>query len=268
MAEFAGKAAFVTGGSSGIGSAAAQLLAERGARALRWQASTPHEVDAAARRVRGRGVTAVLGAPSTSPTRTPCAPLVDRAADEFGGLDVVVTAAGVQRYGTAESTTAAEWDEVLRVNLTGAFLTVHHALPHLRRAAAARSSSSRRSRRIATQTQVAGYTTSKSALNGFARSVAVDEAPYGIRANAVCPGSVDTPMLRAAARRFSDGTDAGGDRLIERVGADASAGTGGASGGGRRGDRVPGERRGRVSSPASAVPVDGGLLAAAGVVLP
>ena len=62
---------------------------------------------------------------------------------------------------------------------------------------------------LATQTDVAAYTATKGALNALARSMAIDEAAHGVRVNAVCPGSVDTPMLRHSAGLFSDGTPDG-----------------------------------------------------------
>ena len=116
----------------------------------------------------------------------------------FGRLDIVVNSAGVQRYGTLESTSEEEWDEVLDVNLKGAFRVAKAAIPALRETrgnivmvASVQS--------FATQRNVAAYTVSKHGLVGLARSAAVDYAREGIRVNAVCPGTVDTPMLHWAA---------------------------------------------------------------------
>ncbi|HEX8496884.1 MAG TPA: SDR family oxidoreductase, partial [Actinomycetales bacterium] len=132
-------------------------------------------------------------------------------------LDMVVTAAGIQRYGTAAMTTGEGWDEVMAVNVKGAFLVVKHAVPHLRETAGSVVLISS-VQAFVSQNDAAAYGASKAAINALARSVAVDEARHGVRANAVCPGSVDTPMLRASARQFSDGTDAGEQRLIEQWG--------------------------------------------------
>jgi NAD(P)-dependent dehydrogenase (short-subunit alcohol dehydrogenase family) len=94
------------------------------------------------------------------------------------------------------------------VNLTGAFLAAKAALPQLRerRGAIVLVSSVQA---FVAQGGAAAYVTSKGAINAFARSLAIDEARFGVRANVVCPGSVDTPMLRTSARQSSDGTVAG-----------------------------------------------------------
>jgi NAD(P)-dependent dehydrogenase (short-subunit alcohol dehydrogenase family) len=130
---------------------------------------------------------------------------------------VLVGAVGIQRYGTAAETTRALWQEVLDANVTSALDLVAAAIPALRerRGSIVLVTSVQA---FVTQTGVAAYTASKGAVNALVRSIAVDEARHGVRANAVCPGSVDTPMLRASARRFSDGTDAGADALVREWG--------------------------------------------------
>ena len=102
--------------------------------------------------------------------------------------------AGIQRYGTAADTTPDAWDEVLDVNLRGAWLFARALLPQLvaSRGACVLMASVQG---LATQENVAAYTVSKHALIGLTRSIAVDFAADGVRANAVAPGSVNTPML-------------------------------------------------------------------------
>ncbi len=196
MDEFHGKVAVVTGAFGGIGRAVAVLLAARGADVVAADVGGPPADD-------GGIVNVNADVTDDDAVRR----LVGDAVARFGGLDIVVAAAGIQRYGTAGDTTPEEWDDVLAVNLTGVFRTVRHALPYLRRRPGASIVVVSSVQAFAPQTGVLAYSTSKGALNAFVRSVAVDEAPHGIRTNAVCPGSVDTPMLRAAARRFSDGSD-------------------------------------------------------------
>ena len=213
MSDLTGKVAVVTGGSSGIGLATAAVLAEQGAR-VTICGLIHGEVNAAVAELAAAGHR-VHGVVADVTDERAIAALMDDTVARDGGLDILVTAAGIQRYGTAAETTEPEWDEVISVNLTGCFLAVKHALPAMRERGSGSVVIVSSVQAFVTQTGVAAYTASKGALNAFARSVAVDEATHGIRVNTVCPGSVDTPMLRMAARRFSDGSDEGERRVIE-----------------------------------------------------
>lgn len=194
-AEFAGKVAFVTGGAMGIGGAVAELLAERGARVAIVDRAEK-EGKALAETIGKRGGSAIYIAADVSKADNVNAAVV-LAVKEFGGLDVVSNNAGIQRYGTAETTSEAEWDEVMSVNLKSVYLVCHAAIPHLKKTKGAIVNMAS-VQGFATQKSVFAYTTGKAALVGLTRSLALDLAGDGVRANAVAPGSVDTPMLRWA----------------------------------------------------------------------
>lgn len=194
-AEFAGKVALVTGGAMGIGGAVAELLAERGAQVAIVDRAEK-EGRALAEVIRARGGKAIAIAADVSRAADVNA-AVERTVREFGGLDIVSNNAGIQRYGTAESTTEPEWDEVMNVNLKSVYLVCHAAIPHLKKAKGAIVNMAS-VQGFATQKSVFAYTTGKAALVGMTRSLALDLAAFGVRANAVAPGSVDTPMLRWA----------------------------------------------------------------------
>jgi NAD(P)-dependent dehydrogenase (short-subunit alcohol dehydrogenase family) len=111
-------------------------------------------------------------------------------------------------------TDVATWDEVFAVNVRGAFLAARAALPHLRQSGHGSIVVISSVQAHGTQTEVPAYAASKGALDALVRAMALDEARRGVRVNAVCPGSVDTPMLRASARRFSDGSPEAEDEVI------------------------------------------------------
>ena len=119
-------------------------------------------------------------------------------------MRVVVNSVGIQRYGTAESTEVDDWDQVLKVNLRTAFLLAKFAIPHLRAGGGGALVNIASVQAFATQTNVVAYTASKAALVGLTRALAMDHAHENIRVNAVCPGSVQTPMLSAAASLFAE----------------------------------------------------------------
>lgn len=263
--EFAQKSALVTGGSSGIGRAVAAMLCERGADVV-ISGLDDGELDEAVADLDSRGQGSIGGLAADVSSDEQVDGLVEHAVQTHGGLDIVVTAAGIQRYGSAADTTTAEWDEVLDVNLRGCFLTVRSAVPHLRARGGGSVVVISSVQAFVSQRGVAAYVASKGGLTAFVRSLAVDESSNGIRANAVCPGSVDTPMLREAARLLGGDAEAGA-RLIENWGASHPLGRV------ARAEEVAevvaflaGDRASFVTG--VALPVDGGLLASAGVVLP
>lgn len=193
--EFSGKAAIVFGGAMGIGEAAARMLLERGAMvtvadvkpevALAWLSSTPGADLAHA--------VACNVADRNDPAKAVAAHL-----ERFARLDVVVDSAGIQRYGNLETTSEEGWDELMEVNLKGAFRVAKACIAELKKTkgsmvmvASVQS--------FMTQQNVVAYTVSKHGLIGLVRSSAVDYAKDGVRINAVCPGTVDTPMLHWAA---------------------------------------------------------------------
>lgn len=264
--EHTGRVALVTGGSSGIGRATAELLAARGA-AVAVSGLDGPGVDETVKAITAAGGTA-LAVPADVTDGDAVAEAVRRTVDRFGALDALVTSAGIQRYGTVGDTDDTTWDEVFAVNVKGAFLAARAALPHLRRSTTGGAVvvvSSVQAR--ATQSGVAAYAAAKGALTALVRSMAVDEGPFGVRANAVCPGSVDTPMLRRSAELFSDGSEASAHRLLADWGRSHPLGR--IAEPREVGEVIAflaGPRAGFVSG--ADIPVDGGLLAALPVTLP
>ena len=184
--RFDGKVALVTGGAMGIGAATAQLLGELGASVAIL------DLDAA----RGEATVAEIQQQGHRSAFYACDvgsaeavnDAVQQAEARFGAVHLLVSNAGIQRYGDVVSTSVEQWDETLRVHVQGCFLTVRAAVPAMLRAGGgALVVTGSVQTYTAVQNSVA-YVTAKHALLGIVRSVALDYAPRGIRANCVLPG--------------------------------------------------------------------------------
>jgi NAD(P)-dependent dehydrogenase (short-subunit alcohol dehydrogenase family) len=199
MGQLAGKIAIVTGASSGIGRAAAELFAAEGAKVV-VAARSAAALDELVAYIERRGGEAAALAGDVRDEALARA-LVDTALRRFGGLDVAFNNAGAVGDASPVPQIAADaWRETLEVNLTGAFLGAKHQIP----AMLARGGGSI----VFTSTFVGpavgfpgmgAYAASKAGLVGLARVIAAEFGAQGIRANALLPGGTDTPMGRAVA---------------------------------------------------------------------
>lgn len=197
MTDFQGKSVLVTGGSFGMGFACAERFAQGGAKVLivSNDEASLHEAAAAI----GPQATPILGDVRDA---SAMAAAVKQAVERHGGLDVLACCAGIQRYGTVEDTLEETWEEVFAVNVKGVFLASKYAVPAMRAGGGGAIVALSSVQAFASQNNVAAYTASKGALNALVRAMALDHAPDNITVNAVCPASVDTPMLRRSADLF------------------------------------------------------------------
>ncbi|HRK29571.1 MAG TPA: glucose 1-dehydrogenase [Tepidisphaeraceae bacterium] len=122
---------------------------------------------------------------------------VKRAIDVYGDISYLINNAGIQTYGTCADCTEDEWDRTMNINLKSAFLCSKACIPSMQKNGKGVVINLSSVQAFVSQNQVAAYTTSKTAMLGLTRSIAADYAP-AIRCVAVCPGTVDTPMLRGS----------------------------------------------------------------------
>jgi NAD(P)-dependent dehydrogenase (short-subunit alcohol dehydrogenase family) len=209
MAEFSGKVAIVSGGARGIGRAAARKLAGEGASVVICS-DREEQVEETVTALREEGLE-VRGVRADVTSSADMKKLMDLASETYGGVDVLVNSAGVQRYGTVVETEEEVWDEVLDVNLKGVYLASRYAIPEMRKRGGGAIVNLSSVQAFASQAGVAAYTASKGGINALTRAMALDHAEENIRVNAVCPASVDTPMLRWSADLFK------GDKSVEET---------------------------------------------------
>jgi NAD(P)-dependent dehydrogenase (short-subunit alcohol dehydrogenase family) len=200
--DLKGKVAIVTGGAMGIGEPAARKLAAEGAAVAVLDSNREAGAKTAVEIANSGAACEFFACDLSNASETSRA--VDAVVAKFGHIDVLVSNAGIQDYGDVLTTTEQAWDRLLGVNLKGCFLISKFAVPHmLKRGNAAIVVVGSVQSMTAVSNSVA-YVTAKHGLLGLTRAMALDFAQKGIRVNCVCPGSIDTPMLRWAANLDPD----------------------------------------------------------------
>jgi len=212
MARLSGKIAAVTGGASGIGEATVRRFVAEGAKV----AFADRDVD------RGKRVAAELGATALlveahMEREAAAAAFVQHAADRFGRLDVLVNNAGIRMYHTVVEASAESWDEILGVNLKGYAFCAKAAIPLIRQGGGGSIVNVASVRSVTSVGKTTQYDTTKAAVAGLTRGMAVDHAADRIRVNAVCPGPIFTPFHEKRTRELG--------RTLEQYREDAAKST-------------------------------------------
>lgn len=189
-----GKTAIVTGAGRGIGEASAIRFAEAGASVVcvDIDGETAEQTASTIEGQGGRAVAVHADIASDEGNRR----MVETAVERFGGLDALHANAAIQVLGPLESTTPEEWDRLHAVNLRGVFLGAKHAIPALRRRGGGAIVITASLLGIVGDPDLAAYGAMKGGLRSLCRSMATAYGPEGIRVNTICPGDVETPLLK------------------------------------------------------------------------
>jgi 3-hydroxybutyrate dehydrogenase len=192
--RLAGKSAYITGAASGIGNAIAELFAKEGAR-IAIADLNQAAADAAAAAIVATGGEAIgLAVDVTNEAQVDAT--VDQAANRLGGIDILISNAGIQIVKPLVDFSFTDWKKLLAVHLDGAFLTTRAALRHMYKQGRGGSviyMGSVHSKEASVLK--APYVTAKHGLEGLAKVVAKEGAEHGVRANVICPGFVRTPLV-------------------------------------------------------------------------
>lgn len=201
MLDFSNKVAAVTGAGLGIGRATALAFAAYGAKVAVIDLSE-NDADAVVKEITSAGGEAIALKADVS-NENQVIELMQTIENKWARLDVLVNNAGIYLQKNAESTTLKEWNRVIDVNLTGAFLCSREAVRLMKKAQGGVIVN------VASEAGLVGikgqvvYNVSKFGMIGLTKSMAVDEAPL-IRVNCMCPGTTFTPLVESALNRSSD----------------------------------------------------------------
>ncbi|MBV9546777.1 MAG: glucose 1-dehydrogenase [Chloroflexi bacterium] len=210
---FTGKVVVITGGALGIGRATAIEFGREGASVAIADVNEAAGREASAA-IQAAGGQAHLAVADVS-RAADCERVVRQTVERFGGLDVLFNNVGIQpqeSYRTIEDTPEEMWDRILDVNLKSYFLMSKYALPEIRRRGGGVIVNTASVQGLQSQKGVGAYAASKGGVLSLTRQMALEYAAEGIRVLAVCPGTIDTEMVRASAAREPDGVEAALDR--------------------------------------------------------
>ena len=185
----------VTGAGRGFGAVVAELLARHGARVVVCDVDAS-SAGATAERITGEGGEAFAVRVDVS-SPADAERLAEFAVEHLGGIDVLVNNAGISSAGTVCEVTPDDWDRVMAINLKGVYLCSRYAVAHMARSGGGSIVCIASASGVIGQEAQVAYNVSKHGVIGLVRCMALDHAAEGIRVNAVCPGTMRTPMLEA-----------------------------------------------------------------------
>ncbi len=192
MLRLEGKVAIITGAAAGIGQGTAELFAEEGAKLVLVDRDA---VGLEAERVKIAAINPdVRVVAGDVALRSTAEAAVNLAVSEFGSLDILFNNAGIMTYGDFTEVTEDGWDTLQKINIRGIYLFAHAAIPQMLKQGRGAIVNTSSVMGWLTEPGYEAYTTSKAAIIGFTKALAVSYAEHGIRANAICPGWVDTPL--------------------------------------------------------------------------
>ena len=196
--DLSGKVTIITGGASGIGKAIAEGCAEAGARAVVIADPNRNEADRAAEEIGARTKAKVLSIPTDVTDEKQVTELVERTVADFGAVDILVNNAGICPVVDWDDTDLASWNEIMNINLTSMFICTKAVVPHMRAKHYGRILYiSSMGGLVGSFIAHVGYGVSKAGVIALMKSVAKGFADDGILANAICPGSIDTPLTNS-----------------------------------------------------------------------
>jgi NAD(P)-dependent dehydrogenase (short-subunit alcohol dehydrogenase family) len=213
--SLAGRRALVTGAGSGIGEASARLLAAQGAAVavldVREDAVGRVVAELAAEGARVVGCGCDIG------SEAGVAEAVASAAGRLGGLDIVVASAGIARPGSTASLSLDDWETVIRINLTGTFLTLRETLPLLADGGGGAAVTIGSVASLVAAGSAVCYDASKGGVLQLTRAVAAEYADRGVRVNCVCPGMTETGLAANTQALYGNVVPGAGPRTSERT---------------------------------------------------
>ena len=199
-----GKRALITGSTQGLGLATAQRLAAAGCHVLLNGFGDQQAITTIQRDIETRCGVRAMYSPADLRNPDDIERMIAQATEGLGGFDIVINNAVVRHAGPVESLSASHWDEAIAVNLSSAFHTIRLTLPGMKQRNWGRIVNVSSIYGLTAAPNRVGYVTTKTALIGLTRAVALETTGYDITCNAVCPGTSSTPVHEASLARLME----------------------------------------------------------------
>jgi 3-hydroxybutyrate dehydrogenase len=193
--QLKGKVAVITGSTSGIGQAIAEVFAREGASIMLNGFGDKAAIEAQRARLEKLSGAKVLYDAADMAKPAEIEAMVKRAATELGGVDILVNNAGIQHVAPIDEFPPEKWDAIIAINLTSAFHTTRHALPIMKKRRWGRIINIASAHGLVASPNKSAYVSSKHGIIGLTKATAVEVAEHGIRCNSICPGFVHTPLV-------------------------------------------------------------------------
>jgi len=192
-----GKAALITGSTSGLGKAIAQSLTATGCHVMLNGFGDPGEIEALRKGLENEHNVRVLYSPADMARPDEIEQMAGEALEAFGTVDVLVNNAGIQHVASVEEFPREKWDAIIAINLSSAFHTIRTLLPAMKTKGWGRIVNIASAHGLAASAYKSAYVSAKHGMVGLTKVVALETARQGITCNAICPGYVLTPLVEA-----------------------------------------------------------------------
>ncbi len=217
MTALKGKTAFVTGSTSGIGLGVARGLAAQGANLLLNGFGDAAEIEKTRAELESEFSVTVLYSSADMSKPDQIAAAVALAKEKLGGVDILVNNAGIQFVSPIDEFPIEKWDAILSINLSSAFHTIRTALPGMKEKGWGRIINIASAHGLVASPFKGAYVAAKHGLVGLTKVVALETATAGITCNAICPGYVDTPLVRGQIKDQAKVHNLPEDRVVSEV---------------------------------------------------
>ena len=199
--RFSERVAVVTGAATGIGQAVALAFAREGANVVLADVNVEGTM-ATLREIENGGGSAISVIADVSKGED-ARRIASDAVASYGGINYLVSSAGIQTYGTVVDTDEDTWDRTIAVNLKGVYLAAKFCIPEMIKGGGGAVVNVASVQGLQSQPNVAAYAATKGGVIAMTRTMALDHAKDNVRTNSLCPGSIDTPLLRFAADTYN-----------------------------------------------------------------